>query len=59
MENFEQGLEHIAYAAQVGNLRARAVFARLRQACDQKVPEETPIIELLEEATAADDGEGG
>ena len=40
-------------AARQGDIRARAVLVRLHQACREKLPPDVPVLEWLQEATAA------
>jgi Ankyrin repeat len=53
VQNHETGLLHMLSAARKGDITARAILARLYQACNQKIPPDIPITEWLEEATAA------
>ena len=51
-KNYELGLKCITRAAFAGDVRARAVFMRLHQACGREMPAEVPILDWLETATA-------
>lgn len=50
-KNYDLGLKRITRAALAGDLRARAVFLKLYQACGKEIPEDLPISEWLEMAT--------